>query len=153
MSLPEPSFDVAAAHRYFAVEAFNFTWLLIDKHRSPDENEKMILTAMASLWHWTQRDDCTPQNLSVGHWQVARVYALVGQGENAWSHAERALHFAAGSPPFYVGYAHEALARAAAVLRDQAASAENLALARACAAQVADADERRTLEHDLKTIG
>jgi hypothetical protein len=149
-----PPFDVAAAHRYFAVECFNQTWNLIDKPaRTADDDEAMILTALASLWHWTQRADCTPQNLSVGHWQASRAFALAGQGANARRHAERSLHFAAGCPPFYVGYAHEALARAARLIGDRAAADEHLQKARICAAAVTDLTERKMLADDLATIG
>jgi hypothetical protein len=148
------TFDVAAAHRHFAAECFNRAWSLIDRpSRTPAEDEGMVSAALASLWHWTERSDCTDQNLSVGHWQASRVYALVGQGESARRHAERALHFAAGCSPFYVGYAHEALTRAAVVLGDRAAAGEHLAQAQACAAAVTDAEERKMLESDLKSLG
>ena len=39
----------------------------------------MILYALASLWHWTQRPDCSTTNLSIGYWQAASVYALAGE--------------------------------------------------------------------------
>lgn len=109
----------------------------------------MILSALASLWHWMQRPDCTRQNLSIGHWQASRVYALVGQGENALRHARRSLEYADGLSPFYVGYAHEALVRAARILGDRTLAADHLAAAQACAAKVADAEERKMLEDDL----
>jgi hypothetical protein len=54
----------------------------------------MLQTTMASLWHWSQRADVTPQNLSVGNWQAARVFALLGQAENARRYGETALRHA-----------------------------------------------------------
>src|SRR5688572_27636463 len=105
--------DLSLAHRHFAADCFNRTWTLFEKaDRSDDETEAMVLCALASLWHWTQRADRTDRNLSIGHWQVSRAYALAGQGENALRHALRSLAFAEGSPPFYVGSAHEAATRA-----------------------------------------
>ena len=53
-------FDIEHAHKYFSVNCFNLTWELIDKpDRTPKDNEQMVRLAQASLWHWTQRPDCT----------------------------------------------------------------------------------------------
>lgn len=32
----------------------------------------MLLSAMASVWHWMNREDHTHSNLSVGYWQISR---------------------------------------------------------------------------------
>jgi hypothetical protein len=146
-------FDARSAHRHFSADCFNRAWTLVEKpDRSAAETEAMVLCALASLWHWTQRPDCTDRNLSIGHWQVSRVYALAGQGENALRHARRSLALADGAPPFYVGYAHEAVARAARALGDRALLVDHLNEARRCAAAVTDAEERRPLEQDLQTL-
>lgn len=154
MSGEAPSIiDVDLAHRHFSVDCFNRTWTLIEKeHRTAADTEAMVLCAFASLWHWTRRGDCTNRNLSLGHWQVARVYALAGQGESAMRHAERSLELAEGSPPFYVGYAHEAMARAALLLKDRERFQAHLNRARDCAAAVTEAEERQLLEQDLRLL-
>lgn len=149
----KPQLDVIWAHRHFSAQCFNATWTLIEKQdRTTEDNEAMLLTALASLWHWTQRPDCTPQNLSIGHWQVSRVYALLGQGANALHHGQRCLHFSHDLPPFYLGYAHEALARAAAVMGDSTTLRAHLEQARACARAVEENEDRQQLEQDLQTI-
>lgn len=146
-------FDAQLAHRHFSADCFNRTWTFIEKpDRTEADTEAMVLCALASLWHWTQRLDCTDRNLSIGHWQVSRAYALAGQGENAMRHAQRALALAEGSPPFYFGYAHEAIARAARVLNDRKLLADHLAAARRCAAAVTEAEERQPLEEDLRSL-
>jgi len=154
MSHQAPSnLDVQLAHRHFSADCYNRTWALIDKpDRTVAETEAMILCAAASLWHWTQRTDCTDRNLSIGHWQVSRAYALAGRGEEAMRHAQRALALAQGSPAFYVGYAHEAIARAALVLKDYPLLADHLNEARRCAAEVTDAREREWLDQDVKWL-
>lgn len=147
------AFDLQAAHRHFAADCFNRTWELIErKDRTGAETEAMVLCAMASLWHWTQRRDCTDRNRSIGHWQVSRAWALAGNGAGALHHAERALDLAAGSPPFYIAYAHEAAARAAQVLGDAALAAGHLDQAQRLAADVTDAQERQWLEADLQSL-
>src|SRR5688500_4536337 len=150
----EADFDAESSHRHFSADCFNRTWTLMERpDRTAADTEAMVLCALASLWHWTQRSDRTDRNLSVGHWQVSRAYALAGQGENAMRHARRSLALAAGAPPFYAGYAHEAIARAAMVLDDRELLREHLGHARRCAAAVAEAEERRALEDDLRSLG
>ena len=112
----------------------------------------MVLLALASLWHWTQREDCTEQNLSIGHWQVSRVYSLLGQGENALRHAERSLADAEGLAPIYVAYAHEAMARAALAMGEGTSSREHLAKAVALAESVTDPEEKKLLAADLQAL-
>ncbi|MDP9174087.1 MAG: hypothetical protein M3O30_09510 [Planctomycetota bacterium] len=145
--------DTALAHQYFSADCFNRAWALIEKaQRTPEENEEMILSALASLWHWTQRADHTPQNLSIAHWQVSRTFSLLKSGENAMHHARQSLKYSIGLEPFFVGYAHEATARAAALLKDQDRFSRHLKKARAYAIEIADAQERDQLEKDLKLL-
>lgn len=145
--------EQARGHRYFATECFNRAWTLIDKpERTAAENEQMFLLTLVSLWHWTQRHDCTPRNLSIGYWQAARVSALLGQGGTAAYYAGRCLESSAQEPPFYLAYAHEALARAALVDHDLPRLHDHLAQAATLTAQVEDPEERAMLEKDLADL-
>lgn len=149
----ESGFDIQEAHRWFSAECFNDTWTLIDKRdRTPEQDGEMVLGAMTSLWHWSQRPDCTPRNLSVGHWQVSRVLALTGQGVAALHHARRSLVLADGLEPIYLGYAHEAMSRAASILRNEAEFHEHLSMALGYADQVSDDQERQVLEDCLDDL-
>ena len=145
--------DFQLAHRFFSTDCFNRVWEFIEKpRRTPDEDEQMLLLTLASLWHWTQREDCTDRNLSIGYWQTARVYALLGQSGNAMRYAELCLQISKEQPAFYQGYAHEAVARAAMVAGDMPRMANHLDQARKFAAAVADDEERAMLEKDLQTL-
>ncbi len=147
------SLDISLAHRHFSAECFNRTWALIEKpDRTDADDESMVLCALASLWHWTQRTDCTNRNLSIGHWQVSRAYALAGDGGNAMRHGLRSLALAVGLSHFLSGYAYEAIARAAILLKDQNAFAENLRLAKSSVLAVASDQERSILERDLREL-
>ena len=149
-----PEFDVVAAHRYFAAECFNRAWDLIDKpDRTPEEDEDMIRLNQASLYHWSQREDCTNRNLSVGYWQASRIYALLGQADNARRYGELCLRYSQDEDAFYLGYAYEALARAESVAGQGEKAARYLQDAHGQLAQISDAEERELLEKDLKTIG
>lgn len=149
-----PKFDMEAAHKYFAANCFNQAWDLIEKEdRSPEDDEQMIRLAQASMWHWTQRDDRTDTNLSVGYWQLSRIYALLGRVESARRYGKLSLKLAGDSKPFYQGYAHEALARTEMVAGDLKRMSEHLSKARAHAEQVPDEESRKLLQDDLATIG
>ena len=145
-----PPFDLARAHRWFSADSFNRAWTLIEKpDRTADDNERMLSLAHASLAHWRERADCTKRILSIGYWQLSRVHAVLGQAENARHYGQLCLEVSAGEEPFHLGYAHEALARAAKLAGNAASAVEHLATARRLAAQVNDASERGALEADL----
>jgi len=145
-----PEFDLAAAHRYFAAHCFNSAWELIDKSdRSAEEERLMVALNQASIYHWLNRPDCDPQRLSVGYWQASRIQSILGNASEARRHAEVCLSYSAALAPFYLGYAHEAMARALLLTGDAAAGAEHLAQAMALARTIDNQDEREVLESDL----
>ncbi|NOT05616.1 MAG: hypothetical protein HOP27_13550 [Anaerolineales bacterium] len=149
----KPDFDLVTVHKYFSAACFNKTWEYIDNpHRTPDEELAMLQSAMTSLWHWTQREDATPQNLSVGNWQVSRVYALLGQADNARKFAEVSLKLAEGYEPFYAAFAYEAFARAEMVAGNKAKMQEYLEKAFALAEKVEDEEDKQVLMGDLGSI-
>lgn len=149
------SFDEATAHRHFAVDCFNRAWSLLDQEsRHEDEAEEMLHLAHASLWHWTQVPDHTPTNLSIGRWQLARVYAVAQRPGEALRWAERCREGSeeADLPSFYRGYAYEALARAAASAGREEEAARYLERARELAAEVQDDETRELLLADLGSL-
>ena len=152
----ELGFSLEEAHNHFSTYCFNQAWDLIDKtDRTPEQDEEMIRLSLASTWHWTQRGDCTNKTYSIGYWQTSRIYSILGQAENARRYGGLCLAVSqeADVPPFFLGYAYEALARAEAVAGDQQAMQEFLDQARETAERVADMDEKKMLLDDLETIG
>ncbi len=149
----KPSFDQKDAHSFYSAQCFNQAWGLIDKSdRTPEEDEQMILLSQASIWHWTQRDDCTPTNLSVGYWQASRIHALLEQADQARKYGLLSLDCSPDDDPFLKGYAHEALARAEMVAGNQAEMVKRLELARQAADSVTDADSKEMILDDLNSI-
>ncbi len=150
-----PGFDLEAAHRFFSTDCFNRAWGLIEKpDRTPDEDEEMIRMSLASTWHWTQRSDCKPTHLSVGYWQTSRIFSILGKANAARRYGQLSLDKCREEdiPPFYSGYAYEALARAEAVAGKVEKMEEYLNLAREKADAVDDPDSRKMLLDDLDTI-
>lgn len=151
----EPSFDVGAAHKYFAADCFNKTWDLLEKKdRTPEEDEQMLRLTFASTWHWTQRPDCTQENMSIGYWQMSRVYVVLGQADNARRYGQLALQAgqADGAPQFCVAYGYEALARAEMVAGKRQAMQDALAKARQTAEAMTDLEAKKMVLDDLATI-
>lgn len=145
--------DHAAAHRFFAADCFNRAWELLDlPSRTAEQARTLEALAHASVFHWMQRQDCTPRNLSIGYWQLARVYAVLSNGAEALRHAGTCLTHSDGLAPFYLGYAHEALARAYALLGDDANMQAHLERAATLAMGVEDASSRDALVADLATV-
>jgi len=150
-----PDFDHEAAHRYFSAGCFNQAWDLIEKpDRTPAEDEEMIRLSLASTWHWTQRDDCEPTHLSVGYWQTSRIFAILGKANAARRYGQLCLAVSRDDdiPPFYKGYAFEALARAESVAGEAEKMESYLDQAREMADAVEDADSKKMLLDDLDTI-
>lgn len=150
----DPDVALPDAHRYFAAHCFNTAWSILEREgRTPEDDEQMIHTAHASLWHWTQRADATTRNLAIGYWQLARIYATTGRAGEARRYAARCLAYSQDAGPFYLGYAHEALARAELLAGEHERARAHLEQAAAQAALVADPDERAQLLADLAALG
>lgn len=148
-------FDTAEAHRHFSAGCFNKTWEFIDKKkRTLQENNEMIATSFASLWHWMQRPDCTMTNYSIAYWQLARVFALANEPLNALKYAKLCLASSKGKDvePFYLAYAYEALARAEMKAKNRKKMLEYLKKALMISEKIENAEYRGWLLRDLKTI-
>ncbi len=143
----------AAGHRRMGVNLFNHVWMLLDSPaRTAEDDSEMINAAHASLWHWSRPGVGEPVNRARGEWQVSRVYAAVGRAEPATLHARRCLAIceACGIGGFDLAFAHEALARSAALAGDAGARDEHLDRAREYANAIEDAEDR---DHTLRELG
>lgn len=149
------SLNVAAAHEHFSVACFNEAWALLDRtHRSSYDDQRMIELCLASLWHWTQRADCSDTHMAIGYWQASRIYATVGLPDEARRYAT--LSLAASTrpnvPAFYAGYAYEAMARAAHVTGHREAAREHLVKSRTIAYGLTDPSHKEQLLADLDAL-
>jgi len=146
--------DLKKTHRKFAVVCFNATWDLIEKeNRTPDEDAQMIHMAHASRYHWGEIG--TPLNFARGDWQISRVYAILGQGENALNFAKSCLHLCIDNElgDFDLAFAYEAAARAFAILGDKKMKEKHLKLAKDAGEVIAKEDDKKYFFNELVTIG
>ncbi len=88
--MSEATFDLARAHRRFAVELNNLAWDLLETpNRTPADDERMIHAAHAACFHWLEVGG--PLNHLRAECLLATAYASVGLGEAALRHAERCM--------------------------------------------------------------
>jgi len=145
--------DLAQWHRKLAPMAFNRAWELLDRTElSPEEEDEMLAAAFAQRYHWYEIGD--PRNWSIADWQISRVTAILGYADLARRFGFRSLEVAQAHNlgPFLEGFAHEAIARAAAVVDDVETFTEHLNEAKALVGAIDDDDERSTLEADLSEM-
>lgn len=146
-----PSADeIARWHREFAPTAFNNTWTLLDKtERTREQEEEMLASTFAQRYHWYSVGE--PKNWAIADWQVSRVAAVLGYAELSRRFGERSLELAEEHDlgPFVKGFAHEAIARAAADVDDVETFTEHLEMAKAALPEIEDPHEREVLQADL----
>jgi hypothetical protein len=142
--------EIQRWHRTFAPRAFNYTWNLLDiENRTREQEEDMIASALAQRFHWYQVG--SPRNQAISDWQVSRVMAVLGYADLARRFGERSLAVCKdnGLDAFVVGFAHEAIARAAADVDDLATFEEHLAAAIEQLDLIDDEEDREILAADL----
>lgn len=149
--IQKPSFT----HRELAVKCFNKVWdLLVLENRSEKESEEMVHLCHSSFWHWTQVQEHTPTNLSIGYWQLSRVYAVIGKEDIALQYADKCIEIStkAELEPFYIAYAYEAAARAYKGLEENVKCSESLKSAFHFTSLVIDEESKGWLTKDLEDI-
>lgn len=142
--------DIQAWHKALAPRAFNHTWTLLDEDElTSAQEEEMLASTFAQRYHWYVVGE--PKNWAIADWQVSRVAAVIGYAELARRFGQRSLDLAEEYDlgPFVKGFAHEAIARAAADVDDIETFTEHLSAAKAELAAISDAEESDALAADL----
>lgn len=149
--IKDPDPDVEASwHRTFAPQAFNRTWELLDlDERTTEQDEEMLTAAFAQRHHWYLVGDA--RNRAIADWQVSRVAVVLGYADLADRFAELSLETCEeyGLDAFVRGFAHEAIARAAAEVDDIETFTEHLELAKSLLPEIEDGEDRDVLAADL----
>ncbi len=146
---------IQEAHRYFSTMCFNQTWEILEKEsRSPEEEDLMVQLSQASYYHWRQRNDFKPENISVALWLISRVYSVLNQSRNARIYGQRCLQYSQANnlKPFYIGYAYEALTRAETSAMNREQAQDFLRLAEEMLTKVGEKEENALLKADLNFL-
>jgi hypothetical protein len=157
--LPNPEVEPAVSetpegdwHRRQGVEANNAVFGLLERERTPDEDEDLLRHAYAAAYHWQRATGATPENEARGSYMIARALVATGQAERGLVSADRVIAVCTehGLADFDLAYAHEARSRALSALgRDEEAVREE-ALARSV--PIADPEDLAILERDLEDL-
>jgi tetratricopeptide (TPR) repeat protein len=88
--MSSPPFDVAKAHRWFAVECNNLSWDLVEsKQRTPEQTQQMLHAAHAALLHWHEVGAAVNQLRA--YTLLTSAYARAGIGSEAIKYADESL--------------------------------------------------------------
>jgi len=124
--MDEPKkYTLEEAQQQFAKMVNGEVWELLQKSdRTKAEDERMVLAAHASRYHWLNAG--TGLHHQRAEWLIAHVYTELGTADSALRHASRCLEltneFTELMKDFDWAYAYEGLARANALAgkRDEA---------------------------------
>lgn len=144
-------FDVARAHRWFAVEFNNAAWELVEAaERTPEETARMLQLAQGAALHWSAVGK--PVNQQRAAQLLAHAYALAGQAVQAVHDAKGCLSLSEGNPegqtPFDRAAARVALSHALRVAGRQSEADSWAEQARTLILEL-EADDRPVLERLL----
>ncbi len=141
--MPEAPFDLAKAHRWFAIECNNGAWDLIEKaNRTSDETEQMIRLAHVAAYHWDSAGN--DLNRQRAENLLATAYAAADVPKAAVHYAERCLSLsvknAKEETPFDRATALGCAARAHELAGDAAIGQRLRTLAKAASEALEDED-------------
>jgi hypothetical protein len=147
---------VSSEERQLGVDLYNDSWRLLEKERTPEEDDELLHQAHASAYHWLKAPECEPKNRARSEWLCSRVYSVLGRAEPALHHAERSLaiceEHAGNVEDWDLAFAYEALARASRVAgNDQHAQRyeqQGLELAE----QISDPEDKEIVLRDYATL-
>jgi hypothetical protein len=141
-------------HLHFAVACNHRVWALLgEAERTTDEDAELVDAAHASLFHW--RYVGTGIHQQRGEWLISHVYATLALGAEALRHAERCLAltatYQAEMEDFDVAYAYLGMARAHAILDNQADAQKYLALVQSAGDAIANEEDRSSFLKDTNS--
>jgi hypothetical protein len=144
--------EESGSHRDFAKGINGEVWRLLETpNRTLQESERMIYAAYASCYHWLHAGAAV--NHQRGEWLIARVYTVLGLGEAATRHARRCMELTdehrAQLEDFDLAFAHEIVARAAALRGDAEEAKVHIARAREEGEKIADPEDRKVFFDDF----
>ncbi|WP_337861003.1 hypothetical protein [Ferroplasma sp.] len=142
----------AKQHRILASRLFNYTWELMEKERSLEDDELMISVAQASLFHW--RFAGGKLEISRGHWIISRVYSILKMPESSLYHGMRDLTICEEEnfSDFDMGFANEAVARAYSIKGSKELAIVYIKKAMEYAQKIDDGEDKNWLETNINTI-
>lgn len=150
----EKHFTESEAHYMFGVNFRERTWSLLDQPtRTRDDDERMLDYAHASLAHW--RFTGTAMHYQRGDWMLARVYAVLGQGELSMQYARRCQEILESAKEemedFDFAFSAEALARAHLLAGNRPEAQKYIELAQKAGEAIQKEEERESFFREFNS--
>jgi hypothetical protein len=147
---------VSSEERQLGVDLYNDTWRLLEKERTPEEDDELLHQAHASAYHWLKAPESEPKNRARSEWLCSRVYSVLGRAEPAMHHAERSLaiceEHAGNVEDWDLAFAYEALARASRVAGNDEDAQRYEQQGRELAEQISDPEDKEIVLRDYATL-
>ncbi|HTO58588.1 MAG TPA: hypothetical protein VMJ74_12370 [Pseudomonadales bacterium] len=143
--VPETA-DIAAWHRYFAVDCNNRAWDLSVAARSAEADDEMLNVAHAAAFHWHYAGN--ELNHMRATMLLAEVHALRGLGSTALGYATRMRDYFLGrtTPDWELAFTHAVFAHAAYAAGERESHRRSYDEAVRAVAAIADPKEREIVE-------
>jgi hypothetical protein len=143
--MQKPSFDIAQAHRWFAIEFNNEAWDLIEAaQRSEIETARMLHLAHAAWLHWSEAG--SEISLQRAECLLSTAYTAAGLAEPAVRYGRSCVARSGKPDPqqtaFDAATAQGCLGRALTLAGDNEQATEHYRQAAAAAEGLTDAGER-----------
>jgi len=150
----DKQYTLTEAHQEFAKRTNHRVWELLEKPtRTAEEEKELVITANASLYHWTQAGGAVESQR--GHWLLSRVYVVLGRVQDALAQALKCSSITESNPDemvdFDLAYAREALARSYALAGDFKQADEHLKAAEILGQAIKDAKDQEIFLGDLNS--
>ena len=141
-------------HLQFAKSTNNRVWDLLEKaDRSLADDQEMLLTVYASLYHWMNAG--TAVNSQRGFWMLSRVYQVLNRGEDAMEWALRCQEITDNKPgemkDFDLAFAQEGLARAYAMTGSLDRAKHHYNQAVVLGQKIKDPEDKKVFVNDLSS--
>lgn len=150
----EIKLTLSEAQEKFAKSAYNGIWKLFESmNRTASEDEDMLLSAYASLYHWKQIG--TEIHLQRGYWMISKVHHMLGNADLALAWAKKCLMVTKDHPSamhdFDLAYAQEGMARAYTLSGDLVKAKVHYEEAAALGKKITDPEDQKIFLGDFQS--
>ena len=147
-------FTLGEAHTKFARWSNGRAWELLDKpSRTAEEDDEMVETAHASIYHW--RAVGTALHIQRGKWLLAHVYGRLKNEGLSLKYANDCLSMTmahkAELKDFDIAYAYEGMARSLALNKQMDEARKYHDMAQSAGEQIANEEDRKTFANDFNS--
>ena len=147
-------FTIDESHLMFAKRANSDAWKLVQKENLSEKERSLLLyAAFSSAYHWVYAG--TSLHMQRAEWLISRAYIKLNNGSAALVHAKKCQELTnsqtTGIKDFDFAYAHEATARAYALIGDFKNASVFYRKANEAVKSIANKEDKKLFLSDFKS--